>query len=168
MQASAPEIVFGSSEGGLYLGFGGWATHRVCQTADRLVADYLAAHRDQPKVVLDLSDCGWVDSTFAGWLLGLRKRLGPHPDRGLLLSGCSDRCRDSLDKMHLGAMFEYVDVARPEEVGVVACEGSDTPDKETLELMAQAHQQLASLDGENQAVFGPIADMLQRQLRAAK
>ena len=168
MQADMPEIVFGSSDGGLYVGFGGRATHRVCQTADRLIADYLAAHRDQPRIVLDLSDCAWVDSTFAGWLLGLRKRLGAHADRGLLLTGCSDRCRDSLDKMHLESMFEYVDVARPEEVGAVACEGTDKPDKETLELMAQAHQQLASLDGDNQAVFGPIADMLQRQLREAE
>ena len=85
MDADAPEIAVGTTRGGLYLGLRGHATQRTCPTANRLVDDYLASGPQPPTVVVDVAGCEWVDSTFAGWLLGLSGRIAPMANGALLV-----------------------------------------------------------------------------------
>ena len=164
MSDQTPAIGVGSAAGGLYLAVNERATQRVCSTADRLVSDYLAAHKTEPSVTLDLTGCDWVDSTFAGWLIGLRKRLQRTAGGKLCLVGCSPRCQASFAKMRIAALFEFAAAQPPEHVRPVPCGGSDRPDRDTLEIMARAHEELAAIDEENRAVFAPIAELLRRQL----
>lgn len=159
MGADSPEIMVGQVDGGLYLGLLGRATRRVCPTVDRVVADVLAANPGAP-VTLDLTSCAWVDSTFAGWLLGLLRRCG----RGVRLAGCSERCRVSLERMQLRDFFEFCEVAAPADTAAVACPETDRPDPNQLKLMLAAHEQLASLGGSNARVFGPVVAALRAQL----
>jgi anti-anti-sigma regulatory factor len=165
MSDQAPEIGVGSAAGGLYLAVNERATQRVCSTADRLVSDYLAAHKAGPSVTLDLTDCTWVDSTFAGWLVGLRKRLQRTAGGSLQLVGCSERCQASFEKMRIAALFEFAAAQPPEHVRQVPCTGGDRPDREALEMMARAHEELAAIDEENRAVFAPVVELLRRQLK---
>jgi len=164
MSSQAPQISVGSIAGGLYIGLNGRATQRVCSTADRLVSDYLAAHKAGPSITLDLTGCDWVDSTLAGWLVGLRKRLQRMAGGKLCLVGCSPRCQASFAKMRIAALFEFTAAQPPEHVRPVPCGGSDRPDRDTLEIMARAHEELAAIDEENRAVFAPVAELLRRQL----
>lgn len=167
MGADTPEIAVGTVQGGLYLGLAGRATQRTCPTAGQLVGDYLSTHPPEPKIVIDLDGCGWVDSTFAGWLVGVNRRIEHLPGGQLCVAGCSDRCRKSLEKMHLARLFRFETIEAPAETRIVACVTSDHPTKEELELMLEAHESLAGLSEQNQRVFGPIAAMLRQQVENA-
>ena len=110
MGADSPEITVGTARGGLYVGLMGRATQRTCPTADRLVEDYLASRPQPPIVVLDLTGCEWVDSTFAGWLVGLSKRISHMANAQMCVAGCGDRCRASLERMGLSDLFQLANV----------------------------------------------------------
>lgn len=159
MGVDTPEIKVGQLSGGLYVGLLGRATQRVCPTAERVVAEFLAANPGA-KVTLDLALCAWVDSTFAGWLLGLQRRIGP----GIRLAGCSARCRTSLERMQLGNFFEFCEATAPAETATVVCPETDRPDRDQLKLMLAAHEQLAALGDSNERIFGPVVAALRTQL----
>ena len=168
MSSQAPQLYVGSVGGGFYVGLNSRATQRVCPTVDKLISDYLAAHPADPCVTFDLSDCPGVDSTFAGWLIGLRKRLQRVAGARLLLAGCSDRCRGSFEKMRIAALFEFVPAEQPTDVREVTCGGSDRPDRATMQLMAAAHEELAAIDSTNERVFTPVATLLRHQIEQGK
>ena len=166
MDEKAHEISYGCVGEALFVQFTGEGTRDTCKAADRLVTDFLAAHSRSPSIVFDLRACGWVDSTFAGWMVGLNKRLKKADgDGGLRVVGWSDECRDSLARMNLCRLFEHRDADQPEHIRVLDYPGNEPPDRAAIELMAGAHRELAELNDENRRVFGPIADMLEQQLR---
>ena len=115
--------------------------------------------------MFDLRECGWVDSTFAGWMIGLHKRLKQADGDGALrVVGWSDGCRESLERMNLCRLFEQGPSNEPRHFRVLEYPAADSPDRAAIELMAKAHRELAEMDDENRRVFGPIADMLEQQL----
>jgi anti-anti-sigma regulatory factor len=167
MGADTPEVTVGTVEGGLYIGMLGRATQRTCPTADQLVSDYLSSRPDRPVVVLDVTGCDWIDSTFAGWLIQAHKRLGRAGGGRLLISGCGERCRRSLEKMRLAELLEFQEFEPPEELQPVSCTTGDAPGKDELKLMLEAHEALAGVSPENEQVFTPIATMLRGQLESS-
>jgi anti-anti-sigma regulatory factor len=167
MGADFPEIAVGTADGGLYLGLLGRATQRTCPTADRLVSDYLASRPARSRIVVDLAGCEWVDSTFAGWLVALNQRIERSAGGRVSLTGCSERCRTSLERMNLASLFRFETVAAPAETRTVRCATGDRPTREELKLMLEAHEALAAVSEKNAEVFGPIAAMLREQLERA-
>jgi len=167
MGADTPEIAVGSVAGGLYLGLLGRATQRTCPTVNQLVNDYLGSRPQKPLIVVDLGGCEWVDSTFAGWLVGLKKRVERIAGGQMSLTGCSERCRASLEKMNLASLFRFETIAVPAETRTVSCATTDRPTRETLKLMLAAHEALAAVSEKNAEVFGPIAAMLREQVEQA-
>lgn len=164
MDADFPEIAVGTTRGGLYLGLHGHATQRTCPTANRLVDDYLASCPQPPTVVVDLAGCEWVDSTFAGWLLGLSGRIAPLANGALLVAGCVERCRTSLERMGLADRLRFEEVEPPADTRTISCTASDQPTPEELELMLAAHEALAALGPDNERIFAPIVAALRAQL----
>jgi anti-anti-sigma regulatory factor len=163
MGADSPAMRVGYLNGGLYVHVNGRATQRLCPTLERLVQAHVEAQPQGVTITLDLDGCVWVDSTFAGWLLGVRRQL---QSRGgsLWLANVSERCRASLLKMQLNELFEFTEAAAPSETSVVTCATGDRPDRETLEIMLHAHESLAAMGGENARVFAPVVAVLRKQL----
>lgn len=165
MGSDAASIEVGTLEGALYIGVMGRATQRICPTATQVVNDYLTAHGTTISVVLDTTGCDWVDSTFAGCLVGLRKRLGGGGK--VKLAGCNQACRGSLARMKLDTLVEFVDVEPPANRQALTCVTGDRPTHDEIALMLEAHRELAGIDEDNAKVFGPIVTMLEEQLRQA-
>jgi anti-anti-sigma regulatory factor len=164
MGADTPEIAVGTVEGGLYVGLAGRATQRTCPTVDQLVKDYFSSRPEKPLIVLDLAGCDWVDSTFAGWLVGVSKRMQRMAGGRLCATGCSERCRGSLDKMGLGELLRFESVPAPTQTRTIPCATGDRPSKNELTLMLEAHEALAALSPENERVFAPIVATLRSQI----
>lgn len=168
MSMSTPQLSVGAIEGGLYIAFHGRATHRTTPTANQIVRDFLAAHPDSPGVAIDLGGCAFVDSTFAGWLVALHKRIvqSAKGEGGqVFLANCSDRCRKSLARMHLAELFEYAEL-QPPTTSQVNCVSGEDPTLDELQLMLDAHAELMQRDDENARVFAPMVEALQRQIAA--
>ena len=164
MGADTPEIMVGTAEGGLYLNPLGRATQRTCPTADQLTNEFLASCPQSPIVVIDLAGCEWLDSTFAGWLVGLQRRMSRIPGGSVTLCHCGDRCKGSLERMKLTGLFNFENVEVPTETQPIPCTTSDQPSKEELKLMLAAHETLAGVSAENEQIFTPIAATLRHQI----
>jgi hypothetical protein len=164
MGADNPEIAIGVVEGGLYVGLQARATQRTCPTADKVVNDFLASRPEIPAITLDLTGCDWLDSTFAGWLVSLSKRISRYPNGQVVLAGCGKRCLASLEKMKLTDFCRFAELHVPEETQMVRCTTSDQPKKEELKLMLEAHEALAGISPENAQIFAPIAATLRSQI----
>ena len=163
MGADTPEIAVGSISGGLYIHMQGRATQRTVPTADHLVNDYLASKPAEITIVIDLEGCEWLDSTCAGWVVALTRRVKATPGARTVLSSCSERCKRSLAKMGLTPLLILEDVPPPEETRVIPCQTRDQLSSAELEFMLAAHEELAAVNDANQRVFGPIVATLRSQ-----
>lgn len=109
-------------------------------------------------VRIDLRDCTYMDSTFVGTLLNLKKtadRRGPH---GFILLAPSTACDRILQQMGLSEILETDASATlpPEGWIELSCEVNDVSSfKRTI---AQAHEELAKLPG-------PTGEQFQQALR---
>lgn len=168
MSPDQPSLLLWTSPESCYVNPNGRATQRICPTADRMVTEYLAAAgtASNPQIVIDLTGCDWVDSTFAGWLLGLRKRL-TRRGGSIVVGGCAARCRQSLERMHVAELFSFVAVERPAELRQIPCRTTDRPEPAALKLMLEAHEELLQADASNARTFGPVTDVIRRQIDAS-
>ncbi|MCA9242836.1 MAG: STAS domain-containing protein [Phycisphaerales bacterium] len=165
MNVQVNSIDVGSRDNGLYIRVNGRATQRTAPTANKIVSDFLAAHATGASITIDLYGADFIDSTFAGWMISARRRTLKQHGR-LVLVGCGERCLTSLAKMQLSTLFEYAPESPAPALRAIQCQTGDRPDKAALELMLAAHQELAAVSEQNAEVFGPIADILKRQLAA--
>jgi anti-anti-sigma factor len=147
----------------LYLAFEGAASHRVSLAIEHLAADFLDHHPSKPEVVLDLAACSFLDSTFAGWMIMLQKRVKQAGGR-VVVSRSSEPCRSNLPMLGLTSLFEFAAVPPPGPTERMACD-DDATDAEAIEVMLHAHEDLAAVNADNERVFTPIADTLRRELQ---
>lgn len=111
-------------------------------------------------LLLDLSGCRHMDSTFIGTLLFLQRQLGD-PGRGRLrVINPSEDCRRLLREMGVADLFEV-------EQGLALPEGEWTPldpdtggSSQVRACALEAHHTLASLAGMTGSVFARIAQCL--------
>lgn len=167
MSAVPPHVRHAVTGAQLYLAFEGNATHRVSLTGEHLAIDFLSRDLPQPKVVLDLDGCRWLDSTFAGWMINLQQRLKQAGGR-LIISRCTPACRTALEVMGLTGLFEFGVVEPPAQTKDVACAGPTAIDADTVEFMLHAHEELAAANPDNARLFAPIADTLRNELKGSR
>lgn len=165
MSDSSPlHIRYADEEKTLHLCFERAATHRVSTAAEHLVCDFLGHGPPEPQVVLNLAECEFLDSTFAGWMIKLRQRLNQAGGR-VVVSRCPEGCRSSLATLGLVSLFEFDDVAPPPRLGSVTCQDPDEVDAETIEMMLHAHEDLSHVSPENERTFSPVTNTLREELK---
>lgn len=164
MERTAGELRLGAYENGLYLHIPVQANYAICPTARQILMDYISAAAPAVRVVVDLFGCQGIDSTFAGWLLGLRAQLTSRGGQ-LVLSRCSERCHAALEKLGLTRLLTFEDIPPPAQTRAITCFGGDKADRHTLQLMIEAHEDLAAVNPGNSEVFRTVVEMLKRQLQ---
>jgi len=147
----------------LYIAISNAATHQACVAADQLTTRFLKGDPPAPTIILDLDGCGWIDSTFAGWIIRLKRQVARQGGR-LVLTACPEACRASLDVMGLSSFFEFRTVARPPELTPLVCAAGEL-DAGAIEFMARAHESLAELKSANARAFAHIAEQLRTEAR---
>src|SRR5256885_2567823 len=152
-QLAAGRVLVGTPEGHVLVRVEGRGTHMNSQPLREFVMELV--RRGYNEFDLDLSDCLYVDSTFAGVMVTLslhvRDNLGGH----VTIFGANDRCRDQLHTLGIEHLFD------------LAGDGSekkkpDAPpqDMEALpwpyrsqeawaETILEAHQTLSKIDPTN-------------------
>jgi anti-anti-sigma regulatory factor len=158
-----PKIHVAVAKERLYLEVEPRATHDASLVAESLVANFLAYHPDHPQIVMNLGSCVLVDSTFAGWMLRLRRRLSELDGR-TIISACSEQCRSTLNTMGLTSFFAFEQIEPPQQTQEITCDGLDEDSPEAIELMLRAHEDLAETSPNNKETFKPVADLLRREL----
>ena len=132
----------------------------------RSAAEFAAGPLAEPgvAVVVDLSACDYLDSTFLGCLVDLHRRAGKTNPPRFRVFAPPEKVRTLLYPMRLDLVFK----ATPEPPQVVgefvtlpaAAPGS--PD--VMRHVMECHRLLAEVGGPQKAVFAAIADNIEREL----
>ena len=125
-----------------------------------------AAHRgmDSGVVVFDATECAYLDSTFLGCLIGLKKSSEHMAERRFLIAAPAAAriklfCTSSLDRY-----FDFVD-ACPTILGECVIIDVEKPDRHELgRHIMRCHERLAEMGGRESAAFKAIAERLAHEL----
>jgi anti-anti-sigma factor len=120
------------------------------------------------QVLVDLRDCSYMDSTFLGTLLTLKKVTDRQARATLLLISPSDGCRRLFAQMGLTGMFltQVADLDPSADWQELSC---NPPDVGTLKQnVTEAHEQLASLPGAAGEQFRTVKRCLAEAAEAEK
>jgi anti-anti-sigma regulatory factor len=119
---------------------------------------------DSGVVVFDANRCEYLDSTFLGCLIGLKKSCEHFLERRFLIAAAPAIriklfCTSSLDKY-----FDFVEVC-PETEGQTTTVDVESPEREVLgRHVMRCHATLAEMGGREATAFKSVADGLAKQL----
>jgi anti-anti-sigma regulatory factor len=140
----------------------GRGTSVTSATFERLVADGLREGNES--VVVDLTDCEFLDTTFLGCLVTMHRRSLDLPgDPFVIIAPAATRAR-LFHTAHLDRVLRFVEQSEPLIGEMVAVEISEAGRHELGRHVAQAHRALASLGGGEAGEFKEIADSVERDL----
>lgn len=125
--------------------------------------------RDEPSavVVLDLSTCAYVDSTFLGCMMDLHRTAGGDGKRFAIAAPVETR-KKLLGIARLDRLLRGIDTAPAPAGDFVSVPASDAPPREILRHVMECHQQLAQVDCPMKNIFARIATQMQRELENAR
>ncbi len=114
-------------------------------------------------IVLDLSSCGYLDSTFLGCLVGLNQNCCPSDNRRFkLFVPPGDRSR-LFGLTQIDSILHFVDDL-PQGLDEFRALGGETLNTEELgRHVMDSHERLAQLGGPDAASFQSVADRLRKE-----
>ncbi len=118
------------------------------------------------RLLVDLRDCTYFDSTFLGTLLMLKRAATEHGGAEFGLVDPSPACRRLLAQMQMDRYFPQVETACESNEGCELCTDYD-PSAFKWNIVC-AHQELASLSGPEGASFRPLAERLAAEFKASR
>lgn len=119
-------------------------------------------------LVLDLSECPRMDSTFAGALLRLaeRERLKQPPSsrRQIAVVGAHDQVVELIDTLWLGDILKSVTLPPTNGLTPLPLAEGNLSREQILALSVDAHERLAALNEANAKRFATLIEMLRSEL----
>jgi anti-anti-sigma factor len=120
------------------------------------------------RVLIDLRDCTYMDSTFLGTLLTLSKMMAQRGQGQFLIISPSTSCRQLFQQMGLTTLFA-TQVADLDPAAPWQDLPLEQPDVGSLKRnVAQAHEELAKLPGKAGEQFRVVAECMARAAEAEK
>ncbi len=118
-------------------------------------------------LVIDLSHCDYLDSTFLGCLAGLHRRYNRTVPHRFVVAASYDQSQRLLRPTHLDQVLDVTDVY-PEPIGeTVELTGPMLSTPDLGRHIMECHRRLAELGGPRAASFQSVADQLARELGGA-
>ena len=127
-------------------------------------------------LVLDLAECGYVDSTFLGVVAGLAMKFKRRPDGGrLILVGADEKISENLRTLGLARMAPLMTLEQAaSELPGLAWDPAlmrrvdlhPPPDQQlTRQTMLEAHENLATMSEANAEIFKNVLAVLRESER---
>ena len=166
VQLAAGRVLVGTPQGHVLIRVEGRGTHMNSQPLRDFVMEMV--RRGYVEFDLDLFDCPYVDSTFAGVIVALSLQVRETGGGKVAIFGANARCREQLHTLGIEHFFEL----RPEGEHVPV-EGEDKG-METLpwpyasqeawgETILEAHRTLARVDPSNASRLQDVIEYMQQQ-----
>ncbi len=140
----------------------GRGSFKVSATLKQFIAR-VASQQPVSTVVLDLSDCIGMDSTFMGVLAGLSGRLKQN-NQTLELINLSEKNANLLATLGVDQVIAHFSHSHGHEMPVQSAESlpiTEVTKKDLAETALQAHQNLVELNEENRPRFKRVIEYLQ-------
>lgn len=127
--------------------------------------------RGYSTLVMDLSSCPRMDSTFVGVLLRLAQGSsipdGSGPKLRIILNRPTVQVHELLDTLCLDQFFELADLAAPDVMDQLPLQDRDLTKEEIMALSLDGHERLAAVNSGNAARFSTLLGVLRKQLGPA-
>jgi anti-anti-sigma factor len=122
---------------------------------------------DHSTVVIDLSGCEYLDSTFLGFLAEMFGRFDKHEPKRFFVAGTADRRKTLLHAVRLDGLIPQLDEAPPPRGPWVPISISPLEPRDLSRHVMECHRILAQADSPMSAAFAKIADQIERELGTA-
>jgi anti-anti-sigma factor len=156
------EAVYYATEGStIYARATGHMTALACPPLKAAIFGRLEAEPPVERILLDLSDCEYMDSTFLGLIVGTQKRFQKVPGaagrRPLMLLGVNDACKGLLRTIGVLGMVELSEgePGFPRDLPRVT---SDS--KASARFILDAHEELSGMSEDNRKRFSTLTTVL--------
>lgn len=116
-------------------------------------------------LIVDLSSCSYMDSTFLGLLVGFRKALKQIPGSGISLHGPDQTCRDLLKSVGILGIVPVSDEV-PEFPPFLEDMGQQ--DAPSADFILDVHEDLMELSEENRRRFAGLQAVLKKKIEEDK
>jgi len=125
------------------------------------------------RILIDMSDCIGMDSTFMGVLAGLSYFIKDKPGVSLKLINLSGKNQNLLITLGVDRVVDYSLSATSGEETLVAGQGKNLQPLEAgfadkldaAKATLEAHETLANINSENQVRFKSVLELLQNDVR---
>lgn len=151
-----------AAAGGYCVRVEGRGTMRESRSAVEFAAKSLA--EPGTRVVVDLSACEYLDSTFLGCLVDLHRRAGRSIPPRFVVSAPPEQVRKLLSATKLDLVLKTT--AEPPEVlgDFVTLPAADPGSPDVMRHVMECHRMLAETGGPQRVAFAAIADSIEREL----
>jgi anti-anti-sigma regulatory factor len=139
----------------------------ICRESGRFENLLLDVEARKPaRVVIDLSECPRMDSTFAGAFLRLADRaVAGHFQ--VYVAGARNQVPELLDTLCVTDVVQSIPLPDAEALQALKVEDRDLSKEQVMALSLDGHERLAALNEANAKKFGPLLAVLRDQLPAA-
>jgi anti-anti-sigma regulatory factor len=150
----------------------GRGSFKISPALKRFIHQVVGAGNVQ-QILIDMTDCIGMDSTFMGMLAGLSGFLRKQGSISLKLVYLSEKNQKLLSTLGVDRVVAYSSSATPEEEALLSSIQAATPlledelpsDKlDAVRTALEAHQSLADISEENQTRFRSVLELLQEDL----
>jgi anti-anti-sigma factor len=115
-------------------------------------------------LVIDLTDCEYLDSTFLGGLALLHRRHNQSSPHRFQVFASADRRQKLLAATHLDRVLDLAQERPLVDVGALVELGRHNDTRELVRHVMESHRRLAELKGPDHREFAAIADRLAEEL----
>lgn len=137
-------------------------------SALREFAEQALESQGEETLVVDLSQCEYLDSTFLGCLVWLHKRYGMNSPARFSIAASQAAVQRLLGPNHLDRLLNSVESSPGFQGEAVLLNASNLSANELGGHVMECHRHLADLDGPRKEAFAKVADHLARELSASK
>ena len=137
-----------------------------CMALNDFLGPYLEKVRKPVKIMIDLHDCTYMDSTAIGFILSLQSKCLKYMPESVTVLNPSEKCKEHLKKLHSLNKLTISENATVPDIPLFAIT-TDTPDtgsRKNIELVFQAHRILSDINEKNRREFQDLMDELTRVL----
>ena len=148
--------------GGYCLRVEGRGTMRESQSASQFAAGPL--EREGATVVVDLSACDHLDSTFLGCLVEMQRKAGRASPPRVLISASPEKVKKLLSPTKLDLLFKTT-AEPPQGLGdFITLPAAEPGTPDVMRHVMECHRLLAESGAPQKAAFAAIADGIQKEL----
>lgn len=159
-------LYLGETTEGLYIRATGHITAGLCAELKASVFSRLDKSDAliPGELVMDLSECDYMDSTFMGLIVGFNKRFKVVSGHTLQVLNPSQECLKLLTSLGIVKLLEIVDNPSRRLPGPLT--KLTKGEKPSADLLLKAHQNLSELSAENEKKFSVLQEILKKQLES--
>ncbi|MBK7861405.1 MAG: STAS domain-containing protein [Archangiaceae bacterium] len=165
-QLAAGRVLVGTPEGHVLIRVEGRGTHMNSQPLRDFVMEMV--RRGYHEFDLDLADCLYVDSTFAGVIVALSLQVRENTGGKVSVFGANSRCREQLHTLGVDHLFDldHDDERAPGISKAEHVEALPWPYRSQeawSETILEAHKTLAAVDPTNAERLQDVIEYMQQQ-----